>query len=126
MDNQQKSSIQEPEKRSQTIDMNRIQDIFGDNKAAIKEFINLFINSTDQLLQDILVSMNEQNQDEAKKLFHRLKGSAGNSGMMIMHELCVSAEQMIAKSDWKMLAEINKSIVNQFEQIKSEAKRLLD
>lgn len=108
------------EKRSPTIDMNRIKDIFGDNQESIKQFIDVFIASTEELLIEISSTVKNRDQVEAKKLFHRLKGSAGNSGMMIMHELCISAEQVLEKSDWKMLDEIHASILKQFDQIKAE------
>lgn len=114
-------SLLEVEKRSETIDMKRIQDIFGDNKESINQFIQVFITSTEELLVEISTAVNNKDQPASKKLFHRLKGSAGNSGMMIMHELCISAEQVLEKSDWKMLDEIYHSILKQFDQIKSEA-----
>ncbi len=109
-----------PEKRSATIDMKRIRDIFGEDQESIKEFIDVFISSTEELLKEIDFAVKEKDQGQAKMLFHRLKGSAGNSGMMILHELCISAEQVLQKSDWKMLDEIYASIQKQFEQVKVE------
>src|SRR3990167_3858359 len=115
-----KEEATKSEKRSATIDMHRIHDIFGNNQESIKQFIDVFIASTEELLLEVEAAVSIRDQLEAKKLFHRLKGSAGNSGMMIMHELCISAEQVLEKSDWKMLDEIYASIIKQFDQIKSE------
>jgi HPt (histidine-containing phosphotransfer) domain-containing protein len=100
--------------------MKRIRDILGEDQESIKEFIDVFISSTEELLKEIDFAVKEKDQGQAKMLFHRLKGSAGNSGMMILHELCISAEQVLQKSDWKMLDEIYASIQKQFEQIKVE------
>ena len=114
-------NIMNTEKRSSTIDVNRIHEIFGQNQDSIKQFIKVFITATDQLLTEISVVVDSQDQAQAKKLFHRLKGSAGNSGMTIMYELCISAEQAIEKSDWITLHVIHESILNQTQQIKDEA-----
>jgi CheY-like chemotaxis protein/HPt (histidine-containing phosphotransfer) domain-containing protein len=112
------------EKRAKIIDAERIKDVFGDNTDAIKQFIDLFLKSTEETLVEIDTVIQAKDQDAAKKLFHRLKGSAGNSGMMIMHELCISAEQMVLKVDWPVVDEIFKSIKDQFEQIKIEFAKL--
>jgi CheY-like chemotaxis protein/HPt (histidine-containing phosphotransfer) domain-containing protein len=115
-----------PELRSKIIDMERIHDIFGDNSETIKLFIQTFIQSTDETLTEISTTIRDKDSEQAKKLFHRLKGSAGNSGMMIMHELCISAEQVLAIPDWKMLNEIYESVLMQFQQIKTEAERIIE
>ncbi len=122
--NGQAVQAKEPEKRSCVIDETRIREIFGDNDEVIRQFIETFVKSTSEALTEIDVSMSKQDMDSAKQLFHRLKGSAGNSGMMIMHELCISAEQVLAKSDWKMLHVIHESIQKQFQLIQTESVKM--
>ncbi len=112
------------EQRGKVMDIDRIRDVFGDNNEAIKQFIDLFIKSTEETLTEIEVSMGGKHHEESRKLFHRLKGSAGNSGMMIMHELCISAEHALSKQDWGTLDQIFLSIQSQFEQIKEESRQL--
>jgi PAS domain S-box-containing protein len=109
------------EKRSESIDVNRIREVFGDDNESIRKFILLFIQSTDEALAEIESSVKDKDVDRAKKIFHRLKGSAGNSGMMIMHELCISAEQLLQKSDWNMVEQIYESLLNQYQQVKMDA-----
>ena len=116
----------ENEERAKTIDMHRIREIFGDNNDAIKEFIGIFITSTEEVLKEVLVAVRAKDHDAAKKLLHRLKGSAGNSGIMIIHELCISGEQVLEKSDWSMLEQILHSINKQFAQLKVEAAEKFD
>lgn len=112
------------EQRGKVMDLDRIRDVFGDNNEAIRQFVDLFIKSTDETLVEIEENMKTKNQEESRKLFHRLKGSAGNSGMMIMHELCISAEHALAKHDWHTLDQIYLSINSQFDQIKEESRKL--
>jgi PAS domain S-box-containing protein len=110
------------EMRSKTIDLVRIKEIFGDNDELIKQFMEKFISSTNELLTEISASIKAQNIDDSKKLYHRLKGSAGNGGITIIHELCISAEQVIEQSDLHVLEQIHLAILKQFDLLKTETK----
>jgi PAS domain S-box-containing protein len=82
------------------IDMERIQDIFGDDQPAIKDFLKSFVEATAELLTAIQTDVKTQNLQAAKDQFHRLKGSSGNSGITPLHELSIKAEQSVLASDW--------------------------
>lgn len=82
------------------IDMNRLHDIFGYDTAILKEFMQSFVDATTELLKEIENTINNKNASAAKESFHRLKGSASNSGMMQLHAICVTAEQAILQNDW--------------------------
>jgi len=117
-------SEQSNENQVKAIDMHRIHEIFGEDEILIKQFIDLFISSTDDLLTEISSAISSKNSPETKNLFHRLKGSAGNSGMIIIYDLCLSAEKELEKADWKTLDEVYQTIIKQFENIKTEAVKL--
>lgn len=108
------------------IDVQRIRDVFGNNKDAIRQFIDLFIKSTEESMIEIETSIADKNVELLKGLFHRLKGSAGNSGMVVLQELCISAEHALAKPDWELVDKIYYSILLQFSQIKQEAIKFFD
>lgn len=112
--------------RMSIIDMERIQAIFGDDKAQAQEFMKIFIESTADLLKDIKIATTKKNVEESKELFHRLKGSAGNSGVMQIHSLCVVAEENVKKGAWDAVESGLKSINNTFKKMKAEAAEKFD
>ena len=65
----------------------------------------------------------KKNKLVAKELFHRLKGSAGNSGITAIFEICKLSEEMILNEDWKAaeksFTEVDKVLRFLQEEIKS-------
>lgn len=106
---------------SNEIDVDRIKEIFGDDKATIREFLTLFVTSTDEVMAEIKVALGANATEDSKKLFHRLKGSAGNSGIMNIHRLCIKAEEVLSGGDWDAATDIYKQIQSHFEKVKTEA-----
>jgi two-component system sensor histidine kinase/response regulator len=102
------------------LDMNRIHEIFDHDVPSIREFLHNFIDSTDILLNEILNAVTAKNSKLAKELFHRLKGSAGNSGIMQLHMLCMKAEESISKSDWHSVSQHYKEILDTFKKLQNE------
>lgn len=103
------------------IDYDRLRDIFGDNLTAIQGFMLVFIDSTTELLENIRQSIQKKDKKLAKELFHRLKGSAGNSGVMKIHKLSLAAEKKVLTDDWTAVDELFSVIVDQFALFKKEA-----
>jgi PAS domain S-box-containing protein len=106
------------------LDITRLRDIFGDDVLAIKEFMKSFVTTTADLLNEIDKAIQEKNNQLSKELFHRLKGSAGNSGVMSMHKLGLQAEEKVIQEEWIAIAEIFKAIKEVFEQLQDEIKQL--
>lgn len=104
------------------IDLERLHAIFGDDTTVIREFMNSFIESTRTLLSDIDSAVRQKNNNIAKDLFHRLKGSAGNSGIMRMHSLCVTAEEKVKQSDWDCVQKLLTEIKEEFVRIEVEVR----
>jgi PAS domain S-box-containing protein len=102
------------------LDMNRIHEIFDHDVPSIREFLHNFIDSTAVLLNEISNAVEAKNSKLAKELFHRLKGSAGNSGIMPLHLLCVKAEESISASDWDTVIKQYKEIVDTFKKLQNE------
>jgi PAS domain S-box-containing protein len=102
------------------IDKERINDIFGNDKAAIKEFFGSLIKSTEDLLQEIQHSMTRKDKAVTKELIHRLKGSAGNSGIRSLHQLSMQAEEKTVAEDWDAVKKLYTDIQENLRQLKSE------
>lgn len=118
------STIQAPS--HSLIDNRRLIDIFGDDKNSIKEFLTTAIQSNQKLLSEIASAINDQNIILAKDLFHRLKGSTGNSGMIDIQKLCASAEEKVIQANWTEVKNIYSNIIKTFEKLKFEAKSKFD
>lgn len=103
------------------IDMNRIYEIFGDDKPAIQVFLNNLVASTESLLNEITVAVQNKDEKNSKDLFHRLKGSCGNSGIMEIHKLSLEAEERVKQADWNSVDKIFVRINELFKKLKAEA-----
>jgi PAS domain S-box-containing protein len=99
------------------IDRNRIQTIFGNDTNGIKEFLNTLCLSTFALLGQIDEAIKKQDEVQAKKLFHQLKGSVANSGICFIPQLCLQAEKKLKNNEWN-------NVKTTFEEIKLLASQL--
>lgn len=102
------------------IDLQRLQDIFGDDKASIKAFLQSFVELTQTLLDELKVAIQQKDTKRAKELFHRLKGSAGNSGIMKIYLSCVDAEGKVLAGEWGEVNDIFLSVIHAFKELQVE------
>lgn len=100
------------------IDTERITAIFGEDKVAINQFWQTFIDTTETLLNELESSIRSQNQKQAKQLFHRLKGSASNSGVRNIPEYCARAEEKVNILLWQEVNELYQQVVKMFTIVK--------
>jgi PAS domain S-box-containing protein len=99
------------------LDMNRIHEIFDCDMPAIRAFLHDFMDSTATLLTQIQDTVRAENVNESKELFHRLKGSAGNSGVMKIHALCMQGEEAVLLGNWD-------AVKKHYDEIKSTFMKL--
>jgi len=104
------------------VDMDRLHTIFGDNSTAIQEFMKNFIVSTTEVLKELKIALKEKDTRAAKELFHRLKGSAGNSGVTLMYEICKDSEARVLNSDWDAANEAFKEVEKILGRLEEEVK----
>jgi two-component system, sensor histidine kinase and response regulator len=109
------------------LDMERIHEIFGDDNEAIKTFMQSFVQATTELLGEIYAAVQSKEATDAKNLFHRLKGSSGNSGVTPLHHLSLKAEEQVAAKNWEKVSDLFAQIEDIFGKLKSDlaAKKLL-
>lgn len=106
--------------QTKNIDRMRLYDIFGNDEPAIQEFLKAFVESTEKLLKEIEQSIQKQDTKLSKELFHRLKGSSGNSGITSLHQLGISAEEALLNNDWPTVNNLFSEISTRFDIIKKE------
>lgn len=106
------------EKTDNSIDMERLHTIFGDDLPVIREFLNSFVDATDIVLQDLEGATRNKDKQLGKELFHRLKGSAGNSGIMNLHKLAILAEEKVLQGDWPEVEKLYGMIKEELGNVK--------
>lgn len=108
------------------IDINRIRDIFGNDKKSIISFFDTFMNSTSIALDEINDSIKTKDTSALKQHFHKLKGSAFNCGIVKMGDICADAEIHLEKNNWSYLNQVHLTLEQCFSQIKIEISKLND
>lgn len=114
-------SIPKKTKQESLIDKARILEIFGNDREGIHLFLTSLISATTELLAEIDVVIQKKDKALAKELFHRLKGSAGNSGIMKIHALALQAEESVLQENWVATDKTFKTIKEVFEIVKRQA-----
>ncbi len=114
--------MQETKNKDTLLDLDRLQTIFGTNSAAIQEFMKNFVLSTSEVLKNLKVAIHEKNTKTAKELFHRLKGSAGNSGITIMYEVCKDSEAKVLAANWDAAQTAYQEIEKILKRLQKEIK----
>ncbi|HVY53388.1 MAG TPA: Hpt domain-containing protein, partial [Gammaproteobacteria bacterium] len=104
----------------ENVDMGRLHEIFGDDNETIYTFLRNFTTATNDLLKELNRAIQEKNTSTAKELFHRLKGSAGNSGVTAIFELCKKSEQDVLNNDWGGAKKAYREIETLLRQLEDE------
>lgn len=101
-----------------TLDMERLNMIFGNNKVEKDKFLISFLDNTHHLLQEIREVITLQDELAAKAKCHRLKGSCGNAGANRMYALAMKQEEMVIKKFWKEAATLQEQLLNALAEIR--------
>lgn len=102
------------------IDIARIKEIFGDNQQEIDDFMKSLVTTFTALLAEVNKAIITKDRQNLQILLHRLKGSAGNSGIMQLHSLFAAAEIDVKNNDWESLEKNYQIILDLFAKIRSE------
>lgn len=104
------------------MDMECLYQIFGEDPLIVKAFINVFITSTLELLNELDKAIQSKGPQLSHHFLHRLKGSASSVGMRSLYELCDKAdtEANVAEVNWSEMASLHSSIFEVVEQLKLE------
>lgn len=102
------------------INMERMREIFGDDMPSIYNFLKSFIDSTTQLLNELEFHIKNKNIQDTKSLFHQLKGSSANSGVITISDLCIKAEEKVLKSEWINVEKYFQTIQEVVDKLQNE------
>jgi CheY-like chemotaxis protein len=102
------------------IDFERIRVIFGDDPVGIHEFLKILFSSTSELLDQIHSAIEQKDEALSKQLFHRLKGSSSNAGMLRIAAICLRVEDNIPRGEWDEIKREYQAILGIFEQLKMD------
>ena len=92
------------------VDLARVQDLFGDDKATIREIFDIFGTSTAQLLKKLEVAITEKNFENIRSIAHQLAGSGSNLGIDPLHLQSRALEKAATDADMEQITETQKSI----------------
>ncbi|OGT37701.1 MAG: hypothetical protein A3F11_11375 [Gammaproteobacteria bacterium RIFCSPHIGHO2_12_FULL_37_14] len=106
------------------IDLNHLKYIFGDNKNQIHEFLVFFVTSAQENIQQIDQDIQMKNIKSLMFHIHKLKGSAGNSGLIKLANLCQQLEESVGHQDWITLEKYNLEIKNCILNLQNEISKI--
>ncbi|MBY0544511.1 MAG: response regulator, partial [Gammaproteobacteria bacterium] len=91
---------------SEVFDKERLELLFGDDKALFYEFLDVFISTSQSTLTNIKWVLAEKNEAKAKILCHGLKGSCANAGATEMTKLAKLMEASVFNEDWEVASRL--------------------
>ncbi|QXU43655.1 response regulator [Pedobacter sp. D749] len=93
----QKLSENPPETETY-LDMNLLNEQMGDDDDFKVVFLNLVIQGLDQAEENIKLAIKEKNTEELKRILHKLRGTAGTAGLIMLTEQTSSWEKRIEEN----------------------------
>lgn len=73
-----------------------------------KEFFELFINHSEQDIQNLATHLDNRDQENWRKAAHKIKGSAANLGAHQLSHICKTAEESFESSDEEKTSLLNR------------------
>ena len=98
-----------PLHNAQSIDLNRLKDMFGDDEDIIDEILSVFQQSSRLINERMKREVRERGQN-LKLLAHELRGTATNVGALVLNELAGRMEGVAANGDWIAIESLSNSI----------------
>jgi len=98
----------------------RLQEIGREDKDTMLLLIDLFLQQTPALLQNILDTTKKEEPLETKNAAHTLKGVCMNLGFDDMVALCISIEQQALASEFATVNSTMQQLEDSFQQIAAE------
>ncbi|MCI3937275.1 response regulator [Chryseobacterium aahli] len=80
------------------LDMNLLSEQMGDDDDFKVIFLNLVIQELDQAKENIKSAVKEKNTEELKKIVHKLRGTAGTAGLIMLTEQTSNWEKRIEEN----------------------------
>ena len=92
--------------------------VFGNNTMAIRQYLNGFIENSNNILANIRLSIQAKEIENIKNYFHQLSGPAGSSGFMKIYKLCKIGEEKASEFSLEEIEETCVEIEKILKKIK--------
>ena len=76
-----------PQIGRKVVDINRLVEVFGDDKAVISNILNIFAQSMVDTMRKLNIAFEDKNYIEIKLIGHQITGSSSNIGLEILSDL---------------------------------------
>lgn len=106
------------------LDMNRIEEFFGDDMEMAKEFLEIYIESTTNIINDIIAEVETKNLSKLQSLGHNLKGSSANAGVKSLSEVGFSIESAAKNGSMDSIESQVGNLISIFDKVKAEIANL--
>lgn len=107
----------DPQVIRQVVDIDRLIDVFGNDKHVIRNILDIFNESMVDTMLKLTKAVKESNYVQIKQLGHQIAGSASNIGLEVLSDLGRSFEHIA------LVHSVNKN--SDLKHLKAEAKELL-
>ncbi|MCD4776660.1 MAG: Hpt domain-containing protein [Candidatus Aegiribacteria sp.] len=102
------------------LDRSVLMESLGNDKELIKEILELFKDTTPEIVENLDNAANEGNIEEVKRNAHSLKGSAGNIGAKALEESMRNIEAACAKNELEGIRNKVSGAIGEYNLLKSE------
>lgn len=99
------------------LDVTQLEEMLGSEETA--EILQLFVSSTEDLLQRIDKAMVDHDAKALREAAHELKGACSSVGASGMAQSCLELEQVAKENDWEKAPAIQSGLTQTFESTRS-------
>ena len=102
------------------LDRSVLRTSLGDDKEFIEEILELFEDTTPEIIESLDEAAKEGNIETVKRSAHSLKGSAGNIGAKALEEAMRDIEAACADKELEGVRKKVRDAIGEYERLKSE------
>ncbi|MBF0194718.1 MAG: Hpt domain-containing protein, partial [Magnetococcales bacterium] len=101
------------------IDINQLRQLFGNDDGMIRELLQHFIPSSEELLGRLWEASQNHQAEELTQAAIELREACTNLGAANMAQLARKAEKAVELNDWKMAQETMDSLNSAFDKVEN-------
>jgi signal transduction histidine kinase/CheY-like chemotaxis protein/HPt (histidine-containing phosphotransfer) domain-containing protein len=98
------------------IDLEQLQSLVGNDAATVREFLDLFVDSSGPVLQQVDDAIASREAKALQSASHSLKGSAASVGSREVAELARELEDAAKQQHWELVEPIRERLGDAFER----------
>lgn len=103
--------------QAEVVDLNGLTELLGPEEAI--EVLKLFVDSTEDLISQIVEASARHDAKALKEAAHQLKGAASSVGANTIARACMDLEQCAKNDDWSATTKLNDGLTANFQNAKT-------